>query len=118
MALLPKIPWVDMDDTRVAVDAPVSTDLWTDTIVNENYLKATLTDGASAPQGIATLGITANGTLVSTGKLTVQSGGADITGNSKITGDLEATGDMQVGGDLTVLGTFQIDDILLLLSAL
>jgi hypothetical protein len=54
MALLPKIPWTDIDDFRVAVDAPVSTDLWTDTVVDLNYLKATLTDGALAPQTITT----------------------------------------------------------------
>lgn len=61
MALLPKIPWTDIEDFRVAVDAPVSTDLWTDTVVDLNYLKAVLTDGAAAPQPIVTESIEIKG---------------------------------------------------------
>ena len=78
MALLPKIPWTDIDDFRVAVDAPVSTDLWTDTVVDLNYLKAVLTDGALAPQAINCAVLTA-------------------TGNSTITGDLDVTGALTAG---------------------
>ncbi len=63
MASLPKTPFVDIDSTRVAVDAPVSTDLWQDTVVNENYLKAVLSDGAAAPQDIVTNNVTITGTL-------------------------------------------------------
>lgn len=81
MALLPKIPWTDIDDTRVAVDAPVSTDLWTDTVINLNYLKAILTDGAAAPQAIVTGIITGNG-------LFTNNGNAQINGNMNVTGVL------------------------------
>lgn len=40
MATLPSVPFVSIDSTRVAVDAPVSTDLMTDIGVDLNYLKA------------------------------------------------------------------------------
>lgn len=118
MALLPKTPWIDMDDARVATDAPVSTDLMTDLTVNENYLKAVLTDGAAAPQSISTKNITANGTLTVTstaligGKLTVSAGGAEITG------DVDMHNNLVVDGNLSVGGTFVIGDINLLYSAL
>ncbi len=107
-----------MDDARVATDAPVSTDLMTDISVNENYLKAVLTDGAAAPQSISTKNVTANGDLVVTGTsllggmVTVTTGGMDITGDVDIDGSLDVTGDLTVGG------TFDIADIALLLSAL
>lgn len=109
MALLPKIPWVDMDDARVATDAPVSTDLMTDISVNENYLKAVLTDGAASPQAISSSNITANGILTATGvtnlgaKLTVSAGGVDVTGQA------DFQNDMHVFGNLIVDGTFTFD---------
>lgn len=84
MALLPKIPWTDIDDTRVAVDAPVSTDLWTDTVVDLNYLKATLTDGATAPQDIVTK------------RVEIKGAGTAF--------QLDNNGN--VGGDFNVVGTF------------
>jgi len=84
MALLPKIPWTDIDDFRVAVDAPVSTDLWTDTVVDLNYLKAVLTDGAAAPQDINAANVNVNGDL-------------GVTGNGSIGGDLDVTGALTVG---------------------
>lgn len=40
MPLLPNTPWTDIDSVRVAVDAPVSTDLMTDIVINLNYLRA------------------------------------------------------------------------------
>lgn len=109
MALLPKIPWTDIDDSRVATDAPVSTDLWSDTVVDLNYLKAVLTDGAAAPQSISTKNVTANGTLNVTGtglfggKLTVSAGGADITG------DVDMQDNVHIFGNLVVDGTFTFD---------
>lgn len=42
MASLPNAPFTDIEDFRVAVDAPVSQDLMTDIVVNENYLFAAL----------------------------------------------------------------------------
>ena len=88
MALLPKVPWVDMDDARVATDAPVSTDLMTDISVNENYLKAVLTDGAASPQAISSSNITANGDLTATNDLQVDNDGT-------------VDGDFHIGGTLT-----------------
>lgn len=85
MALLPKIPWVDMDDARVATDAPVSTDLMTDMNVNLNYLKAVLSDGATAPQSISAKNITANGTL-------------DVTGDAQFDLDVNIDGTLTGGG--------------------
>lgn len=78
MALLPKVPWTDIDDFRVAVDAPVSTDLMTDIVVDLNYLKAVVTDGALAPQGITCAVL-------------------DAYGNAVINGDLNVTGALSVG---------------------
>lgn len=40
MASLPNTPFTDIDSARVAVDAPVSTDLMTDIVVDINYLKS------------------------------------------------------------------------------
>ncbi len=40
MASLPNTPFTDIDSARVAVDAPVSTDLMTDIVVDLNYLKS------------------------------------------------------------------------------
>lgn len=40
MATLPNFPFTDIQDTRVAPNAPVSTDLLTDFVVNCNYLKS------------------------------------------------------------------------------
>lgn len=40
MALLPNAPFTQIDSARVAVDAPLSTDLITDIVVNENFLRA------------------------------------------------------------------------------
>jgi hypothetical protein len=97
MALLPKIPWTDIDDTRVAVDAPVSTDLWTDTVIDLNYLKATLTDGALAPQTINCA------LIISTGET--------------INGDLQVNGNATVTGTLSV-GVFFSSEQLLFLTAL
>lgn len=76
MALLPKLPWTDIDDTRVAVDAPVSTDLWTDTVIDLNYLKSTLTDGAGASQNVNAALVTATGLQVN--------GNANITGTLSV----------------------------------
>ncbi len=91
MALLPKTPWVDMDDARVATDAPVSTDLMTDLTINENYLKAVLTDGAAAPQSISGLNITANGDLTATNDLQVDNDG-------RVDGDVHLGGTLSGGG--------------------
>ncbi len=85
MALLPKIPWVDMDDARVATDAPVSTDLMTDMNVNLNYLKAVLSDGATAPQSISAKNVTVNGTFLT-------------TGNGTVDGDFHIGGTLSGGG--------------------
>lgn len=99
MALLPKIPWTDVDDTRVAVDAPVSTDWGTDVCVDLNYLKAVLTDGALAPQAINAGAATFNGAvIINTGPLTVN-------GNASVTGTLST-------------GVFFSSEQLLFLSAL
>lgn len=98
MASLPKTPFVDMDDARVATDAPVSTDLMTDMNVNVNYLKAVLTDGAAAPQNISTADITANGDLTATGDLQVDTDGT-VDGDFHIGGTLSGGG---VGIDDTV----------------
>lgn len=40
MASLPNIPWTDIEDFRVAVDAPVSTDLMSDIVIDLNFLKS------------------------------------------------------------------------------
>ena len=40
MPALPSVPFVSIDSARVAVDAPVSTDLMTDIAVDLNYLKS------------------------------------------------------------------------------
>lgn len=87
MALLPKVPWTDIDDFRVAVDAPVSTDLWTDTVVDLNYLKATLTDGVLAPQGIVTNTITIAGAGTA----------LTVTNNALVGGNLTVTGTLSTG---------------------
>ena len=39
MSALPSVPFVSIDSARVAVDAPVSTDLMTDIAIDLNYLK-------------------------------------------------------------------------------
>ena len=109
MALLGNTPWTEMDDTRVAVDAPVSTDLMTDLSINENYLKSAISDGASATQAISTSTVTTSGlasigtTLTAGGKLTVSAGGADITG------DVDLQDNVHIFGNLIVDGTFQFD---------
>lgn len=87
MALLPKIPWTDIDDTRVAVNAPVSTDLWTDTVIDLNYLKAVLTDGALAPQAITTATVVIKGIGTA---LTVDN-------NALISGNLQVLGTLSTG---------------------
>lgn len=71
MASLPSVPWTDIEDFRVEVDAPVSTNLMTDIVVDLNYLKAVLTDGATAPQSIVTDDITAEGNVQVDGNLNV-----------------------------------------------
>lgn len=96
MALLAKVPWVDMDDARVATDAPVSTDLMTDISINENYLKAVLTDGAAAPQSISAKNVTANGDLY-------------------VTLDGTVDGNFHIGGQLTG-GGVGLDDTFALLG--
>ena len=109
MALLPNVPFVAMDDARVATDAPVSTDLMTDININVNYLKSAITDGASATQSISGKNITANGTLAVTGtsslggKVTVTTGGVDVTGQA------DFQNNMHVFGNLVVDGTFTFD---------
>ena len=100
MASLASVPWVDMDDARVATDAPVSTDLMTDISINENYLKAVLTDGAAAPQSISSLNITANGDLTATNDLQVDNDGV-------------VDGDFHIGGTLSG-GGVGLDDTLAL----
>ncbi len=52
MASLPNTPFTDIEDFRVAVDAPVSTDLMTDIVVDLNYLLGVLSDGAASPQAL------------------------------------------------------------------
>ncbi len=84
MASLPKIPFTDIDDTRVAVDAPVSTDLMTDIVVNGNYLKAVVTDGATAPQGIVASDIEVTGDLL-------------VDGNADFEVDVNIDGVLSVG---------------------
>lgn len=98
MALLPKVPWTDIDDSRVATDAPVSTDLWTDTVVDLNYLKAVLTDGAGAPQDINVANATVNGTLTVTGNTDLQ-GTLDVAGNAQFDSDLNIDGTFKLGGE-------------------
>lgn len=88
MASLASTPWTDMDDTRVAVDAPVSTDLLTDISINENYLKSTLTDGAAAPQDITAANVNVNGDL-------------DVSNDIQIDNDGTVDGDFHIGGTLT-----------------
>ncbi len=63
MASLPEIPFTDIEDFRVAVDAPVSTDLMTDIVVDLNNLRSILTDGAAAVEDINANNVTVNGTL-------------------------------------------------------
>jgi len=110
MAVLPITPWVNMDDTRVAVDAPVSTDLMTDMNVNLNYLKSAITDGAASTQGISTTTMQTSSTTTSGGKLTVSAGGADITG------DVDMNNNAHVYGNLDVDGIFTISELVYLLG--
>jgi len=112
MALLANTPWTNMDDTRVAVDAPVSTDLMTDMNINLNYLKSAITDGASATQGINTTTVQTSSTGIFGGAVTVSAGGIDVTGDSRFRDDV------QIDGNLDVLGIFSIAEIIYLLSAM
>jgi hypothetical protein len=95
MALLPKVPWTDIDDTRVAVDAPVSTDLWIDTVVDLNYLKATLTDGVLAPQNLNINGLT-------------------VAAPSTFNDDVQVNADVVITGTLTVGDFFKSSDLMFL----
>ena len=72
MSALPNSPFTSVDSTRVAVDAPASTDLFTDMCVDLNYLKSVTTGGAGAVAPLnAADGSTINGNLTVTGGLTV-----------------------------------------------
>lgn len=73
MASLPSVPFTDIDDVRTAVDSPVSNDLWEDAVINLNYLKAVLSDGAAAPQDINAANAVFNDDVDVVGTLTVGS---------------------------------------------
>ena len=75
MPALPKIPFTAIDSLRVAVDAPVSTDLMTDMATDLNYLYSVVSDGASAVAGISAKAVTTNGALT-------------VNGNASVTGTL------------------------------
>ncbi len=71
---LPNTPFTDIEDFRVAVDAPVSTDLMTDIVVDLNYLLGVLTDGAATPQALVEmLNAIFHGDVEILGTLTVNS---------------------------------------------
>lgn len=98
MASLPDSPWTDIEDFRVAVDAPVSTDLMTDIVVNLNYLYT----GLGLLGGVNVQNITSTGTFtVPAGitKLLVRmwaGGGGGASGNSSAGG---AGNNGSAGGD-------------------
>jgi len=100
MAALPSTPFTSIDDTRVAVDAPVSTDLFTDVVVDLNYLKAVLTDGALAPQGITA------------STLTLEGAGTAFTLNN----NGHVLGNFQVDGVLSTGVFFSSEDLIALLA--
>lgn len=68
------MPFTTIPASMVDVDSPVSTTLMTFIKEDLDYLKATLSDGASAPQDIVGKNITANGNLTATGDITVDGG--------------------------------------------
>ncbi len=93
MALLPNTPFTDIEDFRVAVDAPVSTDLMTDIVVDLNYLESILRDGAAAIAGIITNTINIEGAGTA----------------------LQVDNDVNIDGTLTV-GNFVVDETPLVYS--
>lgn len=84
MASLPKVPFTDIEDFRVAVDAPVSTDLMTDIVIDLNNLRSILRDGAAAVEDIVANNVNILGAL-------------DVTGNSQMDGDLQVDGTFSTG---------------------
>jgi hypothetical protein len=81
MPVLPSTPFTALTSERTDVDSPISEDLMQDMGIDLNYLKATLTDGALAPQPINAADITGNGLLTNNGNV-------QINGNANITGTL------------------------------
>lgn len=95
MSTLPNTPYVSIDSTRVAVDAPVSTDLLTDMCVDLNYLKAAADTFGGNTQAI----FLASGTWTCPSgvtKIKVRAWGAGGGGGG---GGNGASGNGGVGGD-------------------